>query len=56
TKRSETLVLLYKAAEVVLEKGFDLLGITLESSEITYLKPQIGKLMAMDHYAALPVL
>ncbi|GJU65347.1 arginine--tRNA ligase, chloroplastic/mitochondrial [Tanacetum coccineum] len=56
TKRSETLVLLYEAAEVVLEKGFDLLGITLESSEITYLKPQIGKLMAMDHYAALPVL
>ncbi|GKD29163.1 hypothetical protein Tco_1239941, partial [Tanacetum coccineum] len=56
TERSETLVLLYKAAEVVLEKGFDLLGITMESTEITYLKPQNGKLLAMDHYVALPVL
>ncbi|GJS71821.1 hypothetical protein Tco_0704662, partial [Tanacetum coccineum] len=56
TERSETLVLMYKAAEVVLEKGFDLLGITMESSEITYLKQQNGKLLAMDHYVALPVL
>ncbi|GKE61353.1 hypothetical protein Tco_1511720, partial [Tanacetum coccineum] len=56
TERSETLVLLYKAAEVVLEKGFDLLGITMESSDITYLKQQNGKLLAMDHYVALPVL
>ncbi|GJX29392.1 arginine--tRNA ligase, chloroplastic/mitochondrial [Tanacetum coccineum] len=56
TKPSETQFLLCKAAEVVLEKGFDLLGITPESSNISRLTQQTGKLLTRDHYIALPVL
>ncbi|GJY99001.1 arginine--tRNA ligase, chloroplastic/mitochondrial [Tanacetum coccineum] len=50
---SETRVLLCKAAEVVMEKGFDLLGITPKFSKglTSYLRPQTGKAMAIrDHY------
>ncbi|GKB73904.1 arginine--tRNA ligase, chloroplastic/mitochondrial [Tanacetum coccineum] len=46
------------AAEVVMEKGFDLLGITPKFSKglTSYMRPQTGKSMAIrDHYISYPV-
>ncbi|GJW20263.1 arginine--tRNA ligase, chloroplastic/mitochondrial [Tanacetum coccineum] len=55
---SETRVLLCKAAQVVMEKGFDLLGITPKFSKglTSYLRQQTGKAMAIrDHYISYTV-